>query len=60
MKIKVVASKPIEEREQFGIEPLIGKEFDAVAFNFEGQVRINSDEFGGEVILNKNEYEVIQ
>lgn len=58
MKIKVVASKPTEDQES--IEPLIGKEFDAKPVFEEGQVRINSDEFGGEVILNKNEYEVIQ
>jgi len=58
MKIKIVASFPQDG--QAGIEGLIGKEVNANTVYEEGiptqKVKIDSEEFGGNIILNPGEF----
>lgn len=68
MKIKVVASKPIDGQDE--IKELIGKEFETVPYrDYDketrnemkslGEVAIHVESERGNYILNKDEYEVI-
>lgn len=57
-RVKVVANVP--SHSQCSIQELIGKEFKVKAFNKENQeVTVDSEEFKGLVVLNKDEYKVI-
>lgn len=53
MKIVVTRSRPKDDQE--GIEHLIGKVFDAEV-DSEGNATVHSDEFGGQVILQSDEW----
>lgn len=58
MRIKVIKNSPVGD--VASIEDLIGKEFDVIAFDEEyGEVSVNSEYFGGQIVLYKEEYEII-
>ena len=64
-KIKVIKSNPMYNQES--INDLVGKEYKVTAhwkqktnILYNGEIEINSPEFGGMIILNSSEYEVIE
>ncbi|ANB57161.1 hypothetical protein GFC29_1381 [Anoxybacillus sp. B7M1] len=64
MKVKVIANKP-DTRPRTGaqlpIEHLIGKIYEVKYYDKEDQsVTVYEESFGGDIVLNKNEYEIMK
>lgn len=57
MKIVVVCSKP--EEDQADISNLIGRQFEA-RLGESGEAYINAAEFGGQIILNPEEWKEVK
>ncbi len=58
-KVKVTASSPQKGQRQ--IPELIGREYKVLDYDQEtGEVSVHDDGFGGRIILQKSEYQVVE
>lgn len=63
MRIRVIMNKPkyYQDTDAESVENIIGQEFDVLDYDEElGEVSINSEQHGGIIVLNKEEYEVVE
>lgn len=63
MKVRVIASKPVLTKiiEQDHIHHLIGKVYDVKFYDTEDySVLVEEESFGGQIVLNKGEYEILE
>lgn len=59
MKVKVIANQPLDG--QSDIQHLIGKEYEVKFYDQEDEsVSVIDDSFGGEIVLNKGEYAILE
>ena len=62
MKVRVIANNPDLSKgiEQDSIQSLIGKEYNVIDHDKEdNSVNVYEESFGGQITLNKGEYEII-